>query len=101
MLILILFERIYYLIFGSQIRLLQHLNSAFSAPKEEFKFYFDNTVELNPAFFKDYDYDQYLNFLIGNNLIDEDKNGIIAVSIIGRDFLKYIVEEGLSDYKLY
>ncbi len=101
LLILVLFERIYYLIFGSQILLLQHLNSIFSTPKDEFKFYFDTAAERDPRVFKDFDFDKYLNFLISNNLINEDENGNIVISILGRDFLKFIIEEGLSDYKPY
>lgn len=100
LLILLMFERYFYLIFGSQLMLLQHLNSEGYRPKNEFKFYFDNAVKKNPDFFKNFDYEQYLSFLINNDLITEDNNNI-SITILGRDFLKFIVHNGLSDYKAF
>ncbi len=92
-------ERIYHIIYGSQIKLLQNLNYVGIRPKSDYSIYFADLVKNNPDWFKEVSFEQYLGYLIGNNLINEDKDGNISITVFGRDFLKYIVQYGLSDFK--
>jgi len=84
------FESIYSVIFGSQIQLLQRLNSF---PEETYesleRFYKSGFPD------KDYSYDNYLLFLYKYNLII-DNNGKIHITIMGVDFLKFIVANNKS-----
>jgi hypothetical protein len=85
------FDNIYSNIFGSQIRLLETLNTLQPETKESLKFHFDSANKYHPNFYKNYSYDRYLKFLYYYNLIRED-NGNIGITILGVDFLKYITE---------
>ena len=94
------FNRIYERIFGSQIRLLQILNGSQREDKRSLKVFYDSVKDRNPSVFENYPYDQYLEFLKSNDLILFEPNGEIKITILGRDFIKYIVETGLSTEKL-
>lgn len=96
--IILNFERIYYLIFGSQIRLLNHLNSSYNQTINMTKFFYDNAVGRNPHL-KDYSYEQYLSFLQNEKLVVIGKDETIQITLFGRDFLKYMIDTGLSDLK--
>lgn len=98
--IILHFERVYSLIYGSQVRLLQHLNSSFTETRESIKFYYDNAAKTYPDFYSKYNYESYMNFLFTQELIVADKENIL-ITWLGRDFLKFIVERGLSDFKLF
>lgn len=88
-------EKIYSLIYGSQIRMLQRLNYSHTETKEELKLYYENASKNNPEGYKNYPYDSYLNFLIQNGLISiENEN--VSITYNGRDFLRYIVEANLT-----
>ena len=88
-------EKIYSLIYGSQIRMLQRLNYSQVETKTELKVYYDNAVKNNPVGYKDYTYESYLNFLVQNALIYiENEN--VSITDAGRDFLRYIVEANLT-----
>lgn len=88
-------EKIYSLILGSQIRMLQRLNYSQIETKAELKLYYDNAVKNNPEGYKNYPYDSYLNFLVLNGLI-KIENEDVHITDAGRDFLRYIVEANLT-----
>lgn len=89
------FEKIYDIIYGSQIRLLQRLNYSKTETKDELKFYYEIAVKNNPEGYKKYTYDNYLNFLYQNGLINI-VNDNITITDAGKDFLRYIVEANLT-----
>lgn len=91
-------ERVYSHIFGSQIRLLIHLNSASNQTLEDVKFFFEQAVEAN-AEIQRYGYERYLQFLSSHYLITIDNSSQINITWRGRDFLKWMVERGLTDMK--
>ncbi|MET0464964.1 MAG: hypothetical protein ABW007_17500 [Chitinophagaceae bacterium] len=91
-------ERTYSHIFGSQIRLLIHLNSAFNQTVDGVKFFFEEAVKENAEIGR-YGYDKYLQFLSSHQLIIIDDNEQISITWRGRDFLKWMVEKGLTDFK--
>ncbi|WP_226065509.1 hypothetical protein [Kaistella polysaccharea] len=91
------FERIYLVIFGSQIRILQRLNYSITEDIDELKFYFDNAVKIYPETYKNYLYKDYLQFLISNKLVNYDQeSNSLTITNFGQDFLRYIIESNLS-----
>lgn len=94
------FNKIYSAIYGSQIRILQILNGSNLETKETVKFLYDFAKDRNPEYYMNYSYDQYLNFLESYDLISLDTNRKISITLLGRDFLKFIIEMGLTTEKL-
>ncbi len=66
------FENLYTLIFGSQILLLQDLNSAFltGRPLERAKSFYENAVKTFPPVYQNYSFDQWLTFLVNSGLLN-------------------------------
>jgi len=95
-------EKIYDLIYGSQIRLLQRLNHTTTETKDSLKFYYDNAVKTYPTAYEKYTYESYLNFLYSYGLILlEENNENVRITDAGKDFLRYLIEANLSLEKLY
>ena len=93
------FDSIYSSIFGSQIRILERLNTLLPETRDSLQIYYNNAENLNPKFFDNYPYKNYLNFLISFNLIRED-NENISITELGIDFLKYLTESNKDVNKL-
>lgn len=93
------FNKIYQMIFGSQIRLLQALNGSEIEDFDSLKVFYTSAKTNNPKGYEGYSYEQYLGFLIRFGLILVDKKDNIKITILGRDFLKYMIETGLSTEK--
>lgn len=91
--LLLNFERTYNTIFGSQLYLLERVNTH-TESKESLKNFYDIAVKSYPEFYANYPYEQYLNFLINRDLIIFDENGNCSITWLGRDFLKFLVETG-------
>lgn len=85
------FDTIYNSIFGSQIRLLEDLNTLRPSTKETLSHYYQSAKLNNPSFFENYAYEDYLDFLANFNLIIKE-DGIYQITILGVDFLKYLTE---------
>lgn len=94
------FDILYNNIFGSQIRILEYVNSHSQITHESIKFIYENAKKNHPKFYDDYSYDEYLNFLFAYTLIRED-DGILNITILGIDFLKYLTESNKDVNKLY
>jgi len=94
------FNKIYNSIFGSQLKLLQRLNSSFDENKETIKGFYDYAKSNFPKTYEEYSYDSYLVFLSSFNLILVEQDNTIKITTLGRDFLKYIIETGLSIEKV-
>src|SRR5690554_3591935 len=96
------FEKMYDSMYGSQIRFLQRLNHTTTESKEDLMLYYNNAKETYPNVYRDYSYKAYLNFLYANGLIiDEDGTENISISVIGKDYLRYLLEANLSLEKPY
>ena len=87
------FERLWYLIYGSQIKLLQQLNHADLKRQDAFFFYTDAAVAY-PNEYVAYSFDQWIGFLRANNVIREDGD-LVRITVRGRDFLKYMIDEAM------
>lgn len=99
-LILSIFDSTYYLIYGSQITALQHLNNfrGDNIPTTELKLFYDAAKNVDPQFYRNYSFDSWLKFLESSLLIKyEGKN--VAITIRGKEFLKYLVDQGYTFLK--
>jgi hypothetical protein len=96
-----LFERIYGVIFGSQIELLKHLNSS-SIPVNpgDLKIYYDYARTDYPTFYKDYSFEHWLNFLTAHTLVIKEEEGY-KITNLGRELLAYLVVTGRTGFRLY
>lgn len=94
------FESIYNSIFGSQIMILQQLNTFTYEDKDSLKRYYDYAVKQNPKYFEGYEYSEYIDFLFAFNLIINE-DGQIKITVLGIDFLKYLTETGKTPHKSY
>ena len=96
------YEKIYYQIFGSQIRLLEYLNSLpekKSDSSEIEQFYID-TKTVNPEYFGASDFTQYMEFLISWGLVTTNsKKCLITKAGIG--FLKHITALKFNKNKIF
>ena len=94
-------ERIYHLIYGSQIRLLQKLNYS-NEKTDSVKYFYDNAVKYFPEIYKNYSYESYLDFLVNQGLVTlNNETDYISITETGRDFLRYLVESNSNLDKLY
>ena len=93
------FDIIYNSIFGSQIRILERLNTLRPETKDSLKYYYEFAEKNNPSFFENYPYKKYLDFMFEFNLIIKE-NDVISITILGVDFLKYLTETNKDVNKL-
>ncbi len=98
--ILFQFETIYGIIYGSQIRLLENLNSSPLAVSEV-KSFFDSVVRAYPETLSKISLDAYLNFLEKNFLISISKTNEISITHTGQDFLLYLTTHRKNKNKLF
>jgi hypothetical protein len=92
-------EKIYRLIFGSQIALLKALNSATKTDSEMRPFY-ERAKKKHPKFYGDYPYENWRGFLLGQMLIAHDEAlDVYGINGNGRSFLGWITSQGLSEEK--
>ena len=92
------FEQIHFIIWGSQIYILEYLNDRrlIGASKENIKTsFYDIAVTRWPNFFTNYSYDMYLGFLKASNLIREE-NEVLFITPFGMEFLQYLTNTGKS-----
>lgn len=94
------FERIYGLIFGSQIQLLRLLNIE-NLKIDAVKAFFDTVQAQYPEVFNKSDaFDSWLGFLIGNGLVRRSGDEV-EITEYGRDFLVFLTGQRLPENKQY
>jgi hypothetical protein len=93
------FERTYRIIFGSQLSTLDFLNTSGQIPTSivEACFY-DTAQNLESTFYSDFPFAQWLYFLLNNYLIAQEDDAI-GITVGGRDFLVWMVNNGLTHSK--
>jgi hypothetical protein len=92
-------EGIYRTIFGSQIVLLKQLNTTNSASTAELLPHYEQAKATFPAQYQNYSFDPYLKYLIGRGLIIAQADQRYAITVAGKEFLKWITEMGLAEDK--
>ena len=95
------FEKIYYSIFGSQIRLLEFLSvqNESKAPIQAVVPYFESAKYNNPDAFESQNFSDYMNFLHSWNLVKND-NDEWSITKNGRAFITYITATQLNKNKV-
>lgn len=90
------FETTYNVIFGSQLTLLKELNSIKpeGLSKNDIDAYVSSVFNQFPNAFKDWNYDNYLNFMFSHVLILKTKEEKIHITKRGVEFLAWIVRSG-------
>jgi hypothetical protein len=98
--ILVEFEQIYNLIFGSQIWLLKKLNELVGQgnPEDFVRSHFETVKELYKDQLGEWSLDQYLKFLLDRSLILY-KDGNYHITNLGVEFLTWMARNGRSENK--
>lgn len=99
--ILLTFERVYNIIYGSQLQLLQYINTYSNLSTEELIPFYETAKSKYPEFYETYTFESWLQFLINMDLIIRNDDGKYSITWIGRDFLKFIIELALSMSKRF
>jgi hypothetical protein len=90
-------ERVYLLIFGSQIRLLQKLNeSPQGIAGEEIRDIYQTAASQYHDFYRNFTFENWINFTDASSLTTKESDGRHFITHSGRGFLKYLVAQGLS-----
>lgn len=96
------FRETYFIIYGSQIRLLQALNGSDNENLETLYVFFESAKKSFPELYQEgYTFAEYLNFLKNSYLINSLEEGRVVITAEGRDFLKFITAFGYSIEKPY
>lgn len=101
--LLLEFEIINSLIFGSQLRLLKILNSAISIGKSKY-FVTEYFAKVKSDFvdsFKEWDLNMYLEFLYTKLLITNDDEGNIHITYLGQEYLIWLTRNGKNENKSF
>lgn len=98
--VLLEFEQIHNLIFGSQIFLLKKLNevSGQGKPADYVKAYFEQVKSTFPEPLGDWSLEQYLEFLIGRYLVTT-KGNVFHVTNLGVEYLTWMIRNGKEEFK--
>ncbi|OFZ41517.1 MAG: hypothetical protein A3D92_08750 [Bacteroidetes bacterium RIFCSPHIGHO2_02_FULL_44_7] len=93
------FSEVYRIIWGSQLNLLDYINSQNPQPSEALRVFYNSGEAQYPLIYSGYPFEQWLGFLKDQLLIREDK-GLIAITVRGREFLAYLTTTGLTRNKI-
>jgi hypothetical protein len=86
------FECLNSVLYGNQVRLLEHLNSNTEGDTaDNLKAFYSSASARYPSAYKNYSYDQYLDFLEKSQLITK-KDKRYLISNLGRDYLSFLVK---------
>jgi hypothetical protein len=89
-------ERVYLLIFGSQIRLLQSLNQSLGGlPEAEARAIYETAMTQLPELYKETPFESWIAFVETTTLVSRNVENYVLTPY-GRGFLKYLVAQGLS-----
>lgn len=90
------FESINKLIWGSQLELLLHVNSQFSgASVDELKGFYEKAAATHPTGLKDYSFDSYLGFLTNSGLLIK-ADGRAYITPFAKEFLAHLARSGAT-----
>ena len=94
------FEKVYSEILGSQLEILQNLNMVgdVGLDIDTVKSWYEQAEVSNPNVFKNYSFNRWLGFLESWSLIKRNGEDV-SITLDGREFLKYLIDQGYSFYK--
>ncbi|MEY9428868.1 hypothetical protein ABH975_004183 [Bradyrhizobium ottawaense] len=95
-----LFERTYNFIFGSQLLLLERLNSS-PLSLDDLKEFYERGKTAFPEIYKTYTFEQWLAFLESSSLVARVNGGsLFAITPRARGFLRYLIDNGYTTQKV-
>jgi hypothetical protein len=94
------FEAAYSYIWGSQLAVLQFLNSAGAAgvAVDQIQPWYQSAASQSPDLYASYTFDQWLGYLESHSLIRRAA-GAVAITLEGREFLRFLIERGYRLHK--
>jgi hypothetical protein len=92
------FERIYRLIFGSQISGLRELNARRQVTLAEAKQFYDGVAKQYPQVYPKYSFEEWLGFLRSQGLVSAN-DGKVIMTDMADDFLLYLITRHLPENK--
>jgi hypothetical protein len=92
-------ERLYRIIFGSQIAVLKHLNLYGPANRVIIQKFYDEAKEKFPQVYNPYPFESYVNFMKSQNLVITPDDINYSITILGKEFLQWMVVEGRPEEK--
>jgi hypothetical protein len=93
-------ERLYRLIFGSQLALLKFLNSYGAKSDLEIRPFYEKAKRRLSKFYADYPYESWRGFLLDQVVMVHDpESNVYGINGQGRAFLTWIVGQGLTEEK--
>jgi hypothetical protein len=94
-------ERIYRMIFGSQIFLLKSLNTSGGLSRVQLSQYYEAVKTQFPEVYNNYPFEPYLQFLLEQGLIATEDSEHYAITMGGKEFLKWIMDVGVPENKAF
>lgn len=96
------FERIYRLVFGSQIKLLDALQLHGPLITMIVQLFYDSAAQAEQEFYADYPFESWCKFMAANYLIEiNSENDTCSITPVGRDFLVWMLTQRLSRDRAY
>jgi hypothetical protein len=69
-----------------------------AAPRDAVRLTYENAAASNPEFYRNYTFDQWLNFLVSYGLVAVDRN-TVKIDDFGRLFVQYLAQQQLPIYR--
>jgi hypothetical protein len=92
-------ERIYRIIFGSQIAILKYLNFQGETDIYKVRTFYEEAKAKFPLLYEKYRFATYLHFLTSSNLVATIDNITYVITPLGKEFLQWMIAQGISDAK--
>lgn len=94
-------EFTYRVIFGSQIALLKFLNTSASGTRAELSKFYEHAKTQFPQVYETYSFEQYLHFLLTQELMMTEDHQRYSITFAGQEFLKWITAARVVENKLF
>jgi hypothetical protein len=89
---LLIFERAWLMIYGSQLKLLQNLNIGGIKSYDQVRTHYDQAAKANPDYYKSLSFDAWVGWLKSWLLIRDYDAAHVEITVRGQDFLRYLLE---------
>lgn len=91
------FERLDNFIWGSQTAVLHYLNPKVKPEhRTDIEPFYTTAAEAYPKLYANYSFDEWLSFLANQMLILKDGSDAVMITVRGREYLKWRIENGRS-----
>jgi hypothetical protein len=94
-------EFLYRTIFGSQIALLKAANLFGPRDRGQMLQFYDAAKIKFPLLYQSYSFEQYLQYLLLQGLVVQESSGKYAITVAGKEFLKWLAEVGATEDKAF